>query len=219
MLVVEDVQRLALQGDRGAGAVLAVDLEGAEVDPLGFARRRTPAGGGMLGDLADTLPGRVVDVVRGPGDPAVLGGLVDFGISFAVLLALMLWYGIVPTMAVVTIPLFIILALATALGVGLWLSALNVKYRDVRYTIPFLTQFWLFLTPVAYSSSLVPAKWRAIYGLNPMAGVVDGFRWALLGEKEALGPMLAVSVIITVALLLSGLYHFRRTEAGFADSI
>jgi len=182
-----------------------------------FAYAMTEAGNSLIGSqhliTKVYFPRLVIPIA------AVLGGLVDFGISFAVLLALMLWYGIVPTMAVVTIPLFIILALATALGVGLWLSALNVKYRDVRYTIPFLTQFWLFLTPVAYSSSLVPAKWRAIYGLNPMAGVVDGFRWALLGEKEAPGPMLAVSVIITVALLLSGLYHFRRTEAGFADSI
>lgn len=182
-----------------------------------FAYSMTEAGNSLIGSqhliTKVYFPRLVIPIA------AVLGGLVDFGISFAVLLALMLWYGIVPTLAVVTIPLFIILAIATALGVGLWLSALNVKYRDVRYTIPFLTQFWLFLTPVAYSSSLVPAKWRAIYGLNPMAGVVDGFRWALLGEKEAPGPMLAVSIVITVALLVSGLYHFRRTEASFADTI
>jgi len=150
---------------------------------------------------------------------AVLGGLVDFAISFVVLLLLMLGYGIAPTIAVLTIPLFIILVIATALGIGLWLSALNVKYRDVRYTIPFLTQFWLFLTPVAYSSSLVPAKWRILYGLNPMAGVVEGFRWALLGEKDAPGPMLAVSIVIVAVLLITGLYYFRRTEASFADTI
>jgi len=150
---------------------------------------------------------------------AVLGGLVDFAISFVVLLLLMLGYGIAPTIAVLSIPLFIILVIATALGIGLWLSALNVKYRDVRYTIPFLTQFWLFLTPVAYSSSLVPAKWRILYGLNPMAGVVGGFRWALLGEKDAPGPMLAVSIVIVAVLLITGLYYFRRTEASFADTI
>jgi len=150
---------------------------------------------------------------------AVLGGLVDFGISFAVLLVLMVAYGITPTIAVVTIPLFIVLVVATALAVGLWLSALNVKYRDVRYTIPFLTQFWLFLTPVAYSSSLISPKWRVVYGLNPMAGVVEGFRWALLGKKEAPGPMLAVSVLIVIVLLIGGVYYFRRLEATFADRI
>jgi lipopolysaccharide transport system permease protein len=110
---------------------------------------------------------------------AVLGGLVDFAVAFGILLVMMLYYGIVPTWAIVTLPGFILLAVMTALGVGLWLSALNVKYRDVRYTINFLIQFWLFATPVAYPSSLVPEKWRALYGLNPMAGVVEGFRWAL----------------------------------------
>ncbi|HEY4085657.1 MAG TPA: ABC transporter permease [Bryobacteraceae bacterium] len=150
---------------------------------------------------------------------AVLGGLPDFAISFAVLLVLMAIYGIVPTLAILTIPLFILLAVATALAAGLWLSALNVKYRDVRYTIPFLAQFWLFLTPVAYPSSLVPARWRLLFGLNPMAGVVEGFRWALLGEKEAPGPMLVVSIVIVAVLLVTGLYYFRRLEATFADTI
>ncbi len=150
---------------------------------------------------------------------AVLGGLPDFAISFAVLLVLMAIYGIAPTLAILTIPLFILLAVATALAAGLWLSALNVKYRDVRYTIPFLAQFWLFLTPVAYPSSLVPARWRVLFGLNPMAGVVEGFRWALLGEKEAPGPMVIVSVAIVAVLLVTGLYYFRRLEATFADTI
>lgn len=150
---------------------------------------------------------------------AVLGGLPDFAISFAVLLVLMAIYGIAPTLAILTIPLFILLAVATALAAGLWLSALNVKYRDVRYTIPFLSQFWLFLTPVAYPSSLIPEKWRVLFGLNPMAGVAEGFRWALLGEKEAPGPMLIVSIAIVAVLLVTGLYYFRRLEATFADTI
>jgi lipopolysaccharide transport system permease protein len=107
----------------------------------------------------------------------------------------------------------------TALGVGLWLSALNVKYRDVRYTINFLIQFWLVATPVAYPSSLVPAKWRALYGLNPMAGVVEGFRWALLGKTEAPGAMLWVSVAVVIVILVGGLYYFRRMEQQFADVV
>jgi lipopolysaccharide transport system permease protein len=150
---------------------------------------------------------------------AVLAGLVDFSIAFLVLLGMMVYYGIVPTMAAVTLPLFILLAVATALAVGLWLSALNVQYRDVRYTIPFLTQFWLFATPIAYPSSLVPEGWRVLYGLNPMAGVVESFRWALLGTTNPPGPMLAVSVAVVVALLVGGLYYFRRMEKTFADVV
>jgi lipopolysaccharide transport system permease protein len=114
--------------------------------------------------------------------------------------------------------LFILLAIATALAVGLWLSALNVQYRDVRYTLPFLTQFWLFATPIAYSSTLVPERWRPLYGLNPMAGVVEGFRWALLG-KGGVGPMLIVSVLAVILLLLGGLVYFRRMEKTFADVV
>ncbi|HUW08640.1 MAG TPA: ABC transporter permease, partial [Anaerolineae bacterium] len=117
-----------------------------------------------------------------------------------------------------TLPFFLLLAVATALAVGLWLSALNVQYRDVRYTIPFLTQFWLFATPIAYPSSLVPERWRAWYGLNPMAGVAEGFRWALLG-KQPPGPLLAVSIIVVVLLLIGGLYYFRRMEKTFADIV
>ena len=112
---------------------------------------------------------------------------MDFAIAFVVLLGMMVYYGIVPTVAVLTLPLFLVLAIATALAVGLWLSALNVEYRDVRYTMPFLVQFWLFITPIAYPSSLVPEKWRRLYGLNPMAGVVEGFRWALLGQNRRRG--------------------------------
>jgi lipopolysaccharide transport system permease protein len=149
---------------------------------------------------------------------AVLGGLVDFAVAFVILLVMMLYYGIAPTWAIVTLPAFILLAILTALGVGLWLSALNVQYRDVRYTINFLIQFWLFATPVAYPSSIVPARWRALYGLNPMAGVVEGFRWALLG-KQPPGAMLAVSVAVVIAILIGGLFYFRRMEQQFADVV
>jgi lipopolysaccharide transport system permease protein len=148
---------------------------------------------------------------------SVLAGLVDFGISFVVLLILMSYYRIVPTATIVVLPLFIILAVATALSVGLWLSALNVQFRDVRYTIPFLTQFWLFATPVAYPSSLVPERWRVWYGLNPMTGVVEGFRWALLGKARSPGTSLWVSVLVVVLLLVGGLAYFRRMESTFAD--
>lgn len=150
---------------------------------------------------------------------AVLAGLVDFAIAFLILLVMMGYYGIYPRLAILTLPLFILLAVMTALGVGLWLSALNVQYRDVRYTLTFLTQFWLFATPVAYPSSLVPEPWRALYGLNPMAGVVEGFRWALLGRTEAPGILLAVSGPMVLLLLISGLYYFRRMEDTFADVV
>ncbi|HVO80943.1 MAG TPA: ABC transporter permease [Terriglobales bacterium] len=150
---------------------------------------------------------------------AVLAGLVDFAIAFSVLILLMLYYGIVPTWTIATLPLFVLLAILTALAVGLWLSALNVQYRDVRYTVGFLTQIWLFLSPVAYPSSLVPARWRPLYGLNPMAGVVEGFRWALVGKTPAPGAMLAVSVVVVMLLLVGGLFYFRRMENSFADVI
>jgi len=149
---------------------------------------------------------------------SVIAGLVDFAIAFGVLAVMMFYYGVTPGWAMLTLPLFTLLALMAALAVGLWLSALNVRYRDVRYTIPFLTQFWLFVTPVAYSSSLVPLKWQALYGINPMAGVVNGFRWALLGTTPP-GPILFVSVAATAVLLIGGLYFFRRMEKSFADII
>jgi lipopolysaccharide transport system permease protein len=149
---------------------------------------------------------------------SVIAGLVDFAIAFGVLAMMMFYYGVTPGWAMLTLPLFTLLALMAALAVGLWLSALNVRYRDVRYTIPFLTQLWLFVTPVAYSSSLVPLKWQALYGINPMAGVVNGFRWALLGKTPP-GPILFVSVAATAVLLIGGLYFFRRMERSFADII
>ena len=147
---------------------------------------------------------------------SVVTGLIDFGIAALLLVGLMLYYQIVPGWAVVTLPLFTLLAVATALAAGLWLSALNVKYRDVRHTIPFIAQVWLFVTPVAYPSSLVPDRWQALYGINPMAGVVDGFRWALLGAAPP-RLMLPVSVAATVVLLIGGLFYFRRVERSLAD--
>lgn len=150
----------------------------------------------------------------------VVAGLVDFGIAFLVFLLMMVYYGIVPTMAILTLPFFILFALATAIGVGLWLSALNVEYRDIRYTIPFLTQFWLFMTPVAYPASIVKEPiYRALYGLNPMVGVVEGFRWALLGTTQTPGPLLIVSIAVVIAILTSGLFYFRRMEKTFADVV
>lgn len=150
---------------------------------------------------------------------SVLAGLVDFTISFGVLLVLMLYYGVLPTVFVFTIPLFVALAVMAALSVGIWLSALNVEFRDVRYTIPFLTQLWMFVTPLAYASSLIPPQWKVIYGLNPMAGVVEGFRWALLGRTAAPGLLLAASVPVVVVLLVGGAYYFRRMERTFADVV
>lgn len=149
---------------------------------------------------------------------ATLGNLVDFAFAFVVLIGMMVYYGIVPTAAVLVTPLFALLAAVTALGVGLWLSALNVKYRDVRYVIPFLVQLWLFASPVAYSSTIVPARFRWIYDLNPMVGVVEGFRWALLGTGH-LDPMYAVSAGVALVVLLAGLVYFRRTEKTFADVV
>jgi lipopolysaccharide transport system permease protein len=150
---------------------------------------------------------------------AVLAGLVDFAISFVVLLGMMVYYGMRPGIEILALPLFILLAVATALAVGLWLSALNVQFRDVRYTIPFLTQFWLFLTPVAYPASLVPVKWRWLYGLNPMAGVVEGFRGALFGVHGGFRGLVVVSALAVVALLFGGLAYFRRMEKTFADVV
>jgi lipopolysaccharide transport system permease protein len=150
---------------------------------------------------------------------AVLGGLVDFGVSFVVLLGLMAFYGIAPTPATVYLPVFLLLAILTALGVGLWLSALNAFYRDVRYIVPFLVQFWMFASPVAYPSSLVPEKWRWLYGLNPMAGVIEGFRWALTGQGQPPGEMMLASTAAVMVLLFSGLIYYRAMEGSIADVV
>ena len=150
---------------------------------------------------------------------SVISGLVDFFISFFVLLGLMVYFHVTPTAAIWTLPLFMLLAIITALGVGLWLSALNVLYRDVGHILPFLTQFWMFVTPVIYPSSRIPEKWRLLYALNPMTGVVEGFRWALLGLNTAPTAIIMVSSAIAVLLLVGGLFYFRRMERTFADAI
>jgi lipopolysaccharide transport system permease protein len=151
---------------------------------------------------------------------SVGSGAVDFVLAFVVLLGMMLFYGIVPTANIIWLPFLLLLACVTALGVGLWLSALNVQFRDIKYIVPFLVQFWMFATPIAYPSSLIEDETlRAIYGINPMAGVVEGFRWALLNTDTAPGPILIVSTIAAVVLLISGLYYFRRMEKTFADVV
>ncbi|HJS17324.1 MAG TPA: ABC transporter permease, partial [Anaerolineales bacterium] len=142
----------------------------------------------------------------------VLAGIVDFALAFVVLLGMMFFYGLAPTINIIWLPLFLLLALVTSLGVSLWLSVLNVQFRDVHYTIPFLTQAWLFLTPIAYPSSSIPEPWRTIYGLNPMAGVVEGFRWALLGTDTAPGPMTFVSAVVAMVMFIGGAFYFRRME-------
>ncbi|HYG76097.1 MAG TPA: ABC transporter permease [Planctomycetota bacterium] len=149
----------------------------------------------------------------------VISGLVDFAVAFIVLIGMMFYYGIYPGWAVVTLPLFVLLAACTSMAVGLWLSAMNAMYRDVRYTIPFLVQLWMFLTPVAYPASIVPENWRWLHGLNPMAGVVEGFRWALLGRTEPPGISLLVSIVMVMVMLVGGLFYFRRMEKYFSDRV
>jgi lipopolysaccharide transport system permease protein len=149
----------------------------------------------------------------------VFSGLIDFAVTFGLLLCLLAWYRIVPSAAVIALPAFVLLAILTSFAVGLWLTALNVRYRDVSFVVPFLMQFWMYASPVAYSTSIVPREWRALYSLNPMVSVVDGFRWALLGKSAPdVRPML-VSTAIVVALLISGLYYFRKSEQTLADVI
>lgn len=150
----------------------------------------------------------------------VLSGVIDFVLAFIVLLLMMAFFGIMPTINVIFLPLFVLLAFVTALGVGLWLSAMNVQFRDVRYTVPFLTQFWLFATPIAYPSTLIKNDLlRTLYGINPMVGVVEGFRWALLGTETAPGLIIGASSLAAVTLFVSGLFYFRRMEKTFADVV
>jgi len=145
---------------------------------------------------------------------------VDFGIAFTVLIGMMLFYNIYPTVGVLLLPLFLLLAMVTALGVGLWLSAFNVHYRDVRYVVPFLIQVWMFATPVVYPSSLLEEPWRTLYGLNPMVGVVEGFRWVLLGTNtDPPSLMIILSALMATFLLISGAFYFRRMERTFADVV
>lgn len=148
---------------------------------------------------------------------AVFTGLVDFAISFVMFVVLLLWYHILPTWHVVWFPVFLLMALVTALGMGLWLAALNALYRDVAQVLPFLMQFWMFGSPVVYSSSMVPAKWRVLYGLNPMTGVIEGFRWSLAGGGSAPGALFAVSAVIVLVIFISGLAYFQRMETEIAD--
>ncbi|MGA2913328.1 MAG: ABC transporter permease [Methanoregula sp.] len=148
----------------------------------------------------------------------ILSPLVDFTIAFIILLLMMAYYGFIPTIAIALLPLFVLLAVTTSLAVGLWLSALNVKYRDFQYTIPFLVQIWLFASPVVYPSSLLPEQFRLLYGLNPMAGVIEGFRWALLGTNPP-ESMILVSVGVVVLLLVGGLFYFKRMEQYFSDVV
>ncbi len=149
----------------------------------------------------------------------VVSGVLDATIAFSVLLLMMVGYGIFPTANVVWLPALLLLAFVSALGVGFWLAALNVQFRDVRYTVPFLTQLWMFATPIAYPSSLLSEEWRLVYALNPLVGVVEGFRWALLGVDTAPGPMVAVSSAVALALLVGGALYFRRLERTFADVV
>lgn len=148
----------------------------------------------------------------------VLAGLVDFSIAFVVLIGLMAWYRLAPTPAVLLLPLFLLQAVVTALGVGLWLSALNARYRDVRHAVPFLIQIWMFATPVVYPSSLLSEPWRTLYGLNPMVGVVEGFRWALLGSQPP-GGMIVFSALVSIVFFVTGLLYFQAGERKFADVI
>jgi lipopolysaccharide transport system permease protein len=150
---------------------------------------------------------------------SVLSGLVDFGVSFLMFVAMMAYYRIRPTTAILWLPVFLLLAILTALGVGLWLSALNAIYRDVRYVVPFLVQFWLFASPVAYPSSLIPQKWRWLYGLNPMAGVIEGFRWSLDGSGNPPGQLIFVSAGVVILVLVGGVAYFQKMETTIADVV
>jgi lipopolysaccharide transport system permease protein len=151
---------------------------------------------------------------------AVIVSLVDFFISFAILILLMAWYQFLPNWWMITLPFFIIMAFAASFGFGLWITSLNVKYRDFRYIIPFIVQFGLYISPVGFSSSIIPGKWRLLYSINPMVGVIDGFRWAILGgESRLYSPGFFLSVVLIVVVLVTGLWYFRKTEKTFADVI
>lgn len=150
---------------------------------------------------------------------SVIAGLVDFSVGFLFLMAMTVYYGIRPSWTLLLVPLFLLLAVLTALGVGLWFSALNAMYRDMRYIVPFVIQFWMFASPVAYPSSLVPARWRWVYGLNPMAGVIEGFRWSIAGRGDPPGRMLWVSIAVVIVVLAGGLAYFQRIESTVADFV
>jgi len=149
---------------------------------------------------------------------SVLSGLVDLGIAFVVLVIMMPFFNIRPSWGLLLLPAFVLLAIITALAAGVWLSALNVQYRDIRYAVPFLTQFWFYASPVVYSTKMLDEPWRTLYGINPMVGVIEGFRWALLGTTPP-GPLIAISILVSLILLVSGIYYFRRMEKNFADVV
>jgi lipopolysaccharide transport system permease protein len=148
-----------------------------------------------------------------------ISGLIDFSVSFILLLGMMIWYGIAPSWYALMVPFFLGFALMTAFAVGLWLAALNVRYRDVGFTIPFLGQLWMFLSPIVYPVSIIPEKYRLLYSLNPMVGVIEGFRWALLGKASPDFALIAVSAIVVAVLLVAGLIFFRNMEQTFADVV
>jgi lipopolysaccharide transport system permease protein len=150
---------------------------------------------------------------------SIIVSLVDLAISGVILAGLMVWYGFGPGLPLLTLPLFVIMAFLAAFGAGLWLAALNVKYRDFRYVVPFVVQLGLYISPVGFSSQIVPEGWRLLYSLNPMVGVIDGFRWAILGNNAIYWPGFALSLALVLALCISGVWYFRRMEQGFADVI
>jgi lipopolysaccharide transport system permease protein len=149
----------------------------------------------------------------------IMAGVVDLILAFIVLIGMMIFYGVQLTTSILWIPLFVLLAVITCAGVGIWMAAVNVEYRDVRYVVPFLTQLWMYATPIVYPSSILPEPWRTVYGINPMAGVVEGFRWALMGTQAVSIPMILVSAVIAVIIFISGLMYFRRMEKTFADRV
>ncbi len=150
---------------------------------------------------------------------AVLAGLVDFTLAFLVMMGMLFYYDVMPTVKIIWLPLFLLLAFTTSLGVSLWFAAMNVQFRDVRYIVPFFIQVWFFSTPITYSSSLLSEPWRTLYGVNPMVGVTEGFRWALLGTETAPGPVIAISALVSLTILTGGLFYFRRMEKSFADVV
>ena len=183
-----------------------------------FANAFSEAGNSLIGNAGIIskvyFPRLVI-----PGS-AVIVSFVDFLLSGAILVALMLWYGFMPDWRILTLPLFILIALAAAMGAGLWIAALNVKYRDFRYILPFVVQFGLYISPVGFSSNVIPEQWRLIYSLNPMVGVIDGFRWAILGgSAQFYWPGFAVSLCLVGLVLVTGIMYFRKTEKSFADVI
>jgi lipopolysaccharide transport system permease protein len=182
-----------------------------------FARALGGASGSIVGSASMVtkvyFPRLILPISK------TVSGIVDFAVAFGLLVVMLLIYQVPPSIGLLWLPLFVLLALATALGIGLWLTALNVKYRDIGLLVPFLTQIWMYASPIAYSTTIIPAKWMWLYSLNPITGVVEGFRWALLGKDAPAAGPLALSCGVVVLMLVSGLWYFRRTERSFADMI